>query len=107
MDWLLAPKRRAYLVTTIIIVTAIYTWSAVYRLSELIEAEVDLPDENSSILRRAEHNIASHLHINASSELCTVAAAVAATAASLLYRHCFIGMIFNCRISRHGWRTAA
>ncbi|KAI3431793.1 hypothetical protein D9Q98_010546 [Chlorella vulgaris] len=66
MDWLLAPKRRAYLVTTIIIVTVIYTWSAVYRLSELIEAEVDLPDENSSILRRAEHNIASHLHINAS-----------------------------------------
>lgn len=62
MERLLAPQRRVYLLTTLAIVTATYTWSSVTRLAELIEAEPDLPSE-SSILKRAEHNIASHLHV--------------------------------------------
>lgn len=95
MERLLAPQRRVYLLTTLAIVTLTYTWSSVNRLAELIEAEPDLPSE-SSILKRAEHNIASHLHLHGvGSEQCAagepqagtrIAAAAAASLCCLL--HC-------------------
>jgi hypothetical protein len=62
MERLLAPERRTYLLVTLALITITYTWSSVTHLSELIEAEPELPTE-SSILRRAEQNIASHLHL--------------------------------------------
>lgn len=64
MERLLAPKRRWLLLTTLATITVMYTWSSVQQLAILIEAEPELPaSEPQSLLRLAEQNIASHLHI--------------------------------------------
>ena len=52
------------MLATLLLITVCYSWSAVNELAELIEAEPDeLPDSSSSLLSRAEHNIAAHLHV--------------------------------------------
>lgn len=75
-----AARRRA-LLATLGLLTCMYTWSAVRQLSELIEAQPELPAAGS-LLERAEANIASHLHIQgASSESAGPACCCAAAAA--------------------------
>ena len=62
MDRLLAPQRRLWLLLTLTTITLMFTWSSVNNLAVLIEAEPELPT-TGTLLQRAEHNIASHLHL--------------------------------------------
>ena len=85
MERLLAPQRRLWLLLTLTTITIMFTWSSVNNLAVLIEAEPELPS-SGTLLQRAEHNIASHLHLKegVASECPRTAALPAAAAAQSL-----------------------
>jgi hydroxyproline O-arabinosyltransferase len=67
MSWivtLLSPPRRTWILSLLIAITFLYSWSAVNQLRDLVAVQQQPEDVDShSLLDLAEQNIASHLHI--------------------------------------------
>jgi hypothetical protein len=68
-ELLLSPRRRAWVLLTALIVTALFSWGSIDRLAQLVDVQ-QLPSEGQvqqTLLERAEHNIASHLSFSSRS----------------------------------------
>eukprot|EP00887_Chlorella_sp_A99_P000442 scaffold17.g442.t1 len=60
----LSPRRRLWLLVTAIVCTAMFSWSSVNRLAELVKVQqIDEETGRHSLLELTEQNIASHLHL--------------------------------------------